>query len=209
MSSYPVSFDVERAARFTRVQLLIRLAALMALAILGVSFGTVFWVGYLLLPIYAASRIASVGSAARYAQADGPRVMRVLHWYAAISSWAGLVTEALPAGDPAETVRVTLDSTPVASSPVAALLRILTGSLSALLLCFFGFIGVFVWIWAAFSIRVSEGVGPGAVSYLVGLQRWGMRLLVYQACLVDRYPPFSFGDGPPPAARNNERIVTV
>jgi hypothetical protein len=209
MSSYPVHFDVDPVPRFTRLQLFIRLAAQLALGMLGVSLGTVFWVGYLLLPIYAASRIASLGSPARYAETDGPRVMRVLHWCAAISSWAGLVTESLPTADPAETVHVKLDAELVRSSPVSALLRLFAGFLSALVLCVLGFFGAFVWIWAAFTILVRQDVGPGASSYLAGLQRWSLRLLAYQACLVDRYPPFSFPDGPQPSERNERRIVTV
>ena len=32
--------------------------------------------------------------------------------------------------------------------------------------------------------------------YLVGLQRRSIRLPVYQASLVDEYPPFSFADTP-------------
>jgi len=207
MSSFPLHFEVVPVTRFTRVQLLVRLAALVALGMLGVSFGTVFWVGYLLLPIYAASRIASLGSANDYARADGARVMRVLHWFAAVNAWAGLAVEALPAADPAETVRVRLEPTSVVSSPVSALLRILTGLLSALALCLLGFVGVFVWLWAAFSIVIDQSVGPGASAYLVGLQRWSLRLLTYQACLVDQYPPFSFRDGPPRAEHHEAGIV--
>jgi hypothetical protein len=158
-------------------------------------FRNEFWFGYLLLPIYAASRIASLGSAAEYARSDAPRVMRALHWFAAVNAWAGLVVEALPARDPAETVRVRLDPTPVEASPVSAVLRILTGFLNALALGVFGFIGIFVWLWAAISILVRESFGAGASAYLTGLQRWTLRLLAYQACLVDRYPPFSFPDG--------------
>ncbi len=59
-------------------------------------------------------------------------------------------------------------------------------------------IGVFVWLWAALSILLFERVGPDAFGYLVGLQRWSIRLLAYQASLVDEYPPFSFTE--PPAA---------
>jgi hypothetical protein len=209
MSNYPVRFEVEPVARFTRVQLLIRLAAQLALGMFGVSLGTVFWVGYLLLPIYAASRIASLGSPARYAETDGPRVMRALHWFAAVSSWASLVTESLPAGDPAETVRVELEPTPVASSPISAILRIFTGFLSALVLCILGFFGAFIWLWSAFTILTSERVGPGASSYLAGLERFSLRLLAYQACLVDQYPPFSFPDGPRSAEGNERRVVEV
>jgi hypothetical protein len=209
MNSYPVHFDVEPVARFTRAQLLVRLVAALALGALHFSLGTVFWLAYLLLPIYAASRIATLGSAAEYSRRDGPRVTRALHWLAAVNAWAGLVVEALPAHGPEETVRMTLDPTPVASSPMSALLRIVTGLLSALVLGIFGCLGVFVWIWAAISILVRESVGLGVFTYLVGLQRWSLRLLVHQACLVDQYPPFSFPDGPRQANADEQPIVTA
>jgi hypothetical protein len=62
-----------------------------------------------------------------------------------------------------------------------------------------GWLGVFVWLWAALSILLFQRVGPHAFGYLVGVQRWSVRLLAYQASLVDEYPPFSFSDAPPAA----------
>lgn len=209
MNAYPVHLDIERPAHYTRVQLFVRLAASLALGMLHFSLGTLFAAGYLLLPVYAASRLASVGSALTYARNDGPRVMRVLHWYCAVNAWAALVVEALPAQSPEETVRVTLDPTPVRASPVAALLRVFTGAFSALILGALGCVGAFVWLWAAVSVLFRESVGTSAFSYLLGLQRWGLRLLAYQACLVDEYPPFSFSDSPPAARTGEQRVVPV
>ncbi len=57
---------------------------------------------------------------------------------------------------------------------------------------------MFVWAWAALSILLWERVGPGAFDYLVGLQRWSIRLLAYQASLVDEYPPFSLSEAARP-----------
>jgi len=76
------------------------------------------------------------------------------------------------------------------------LVRVITGLPSALALGFLCWIGVFVWMWAALTILFAERVGPGALAYLTGLQRWSVRLLVYQAGLVDAYPPFSLSDRP-------------
>jgi len=208
MSPYPIHYEVLPVARFTRLQLLIRLVAALSLGVVHLSLGTVFWLAYLWLPVYAASRIASQGSAAEYARRDGPKVMRVLHWLAAVNAWAGLAVETLPAHGPEETLRVTLDPTPTTSSPVSALFRIVTGLLSALVLGILGCIGAFAWLWAAISILVHESVSPSAHSFLVGLQRWSVRLLVHQACLVDRYPPFSFRDGPR-QAHADEPVVAV
>ena len=209
MPAYPVHLAVERPTAYTRVQLFVRLAASLALGVLHVSLGTLFAAAYLLLPVYAASRMASLGSAAAYGRNDGPRVMRALHWFAAVSAWAALVVEALPARAPEETVRVTLDPTEVRVSPVSALLRVFTGALSALVLGVLGCIGTFVWLWAALTILFRESVGASAFSYLLGLQRWGLRLLAYQACLVEQYPPFSFSDGAPTTGTGEHRIVPV
>lgn len=209
MNAYPVHLAVERPTRYTRVQLFVRLAASLALGVLHLSLGTLFAAAYLLLPVYAASRLASLGSAFAYSRDEGPRVMRVLHWYAAVSAWAALVTEALPSRSPDETVRVTLEPTPVRASPVTALLRVFTGALSALVLGVLGCVGAFVWLWAAVTILVRERVGASAFSYLLGLQRWGLRLLAYQACLVEQYPPFSFSDGAGAAGADEQRIVPV
>src|SRR5688500_20298687 len=56
---YPVHYGVERATRFTRLQLLIRVVAFCALGILGISFGAVFCFAYLALPVTAAIRLAN------------------------------------------------------------------------------------------------------------------------------------------------------
>lgn len=66
---------------------------------------------------------------------------------------------------------------------------------------YLGAIGVLVWLWAALSVLVGERVGAGAFRYLVGLPRWSLRLLAYQASLVEAYPPFPLAPEPhlPPA----------
>jgi hypothetical protein len=89
-------------------------------------------------------------------------------------------------------------------TPSSALWRVVTGLPSALVLAILCWIGVVVWLWAALTVLFTERVGRGAFNYLVGLQRWSIRLLAYQASLVDEYPPFSFSDVPPaslPTAR--------
>jgi hypothetical protein len=193
---YPVHFAVERPARFTRVQLLLRLVALIVLGMFGVTFGTLFLLGYVALPVYAASRIASLESAREYTRRDGALLMKGLHWFAAVSSWLGLVAERLPAAEPEETVWLTLEHATTRPNPVEAILRIFSGLGSALVLALLCWLGVFAWLWAAVTIVVREQMGQGVFSYLLGLQRWSVRLLAYQACLVDEYPPFSFTDAP-------------
>jgi len=164
------------------------------LGALGVSFGAAFALGFLALPVFAAVRLSSPGAAEHsYVAEDGPRVIAVLRWLAALSAWAGLIAEHVPRRTPEETLHIDIDAT-AHPTPGSALLRLLTGLPSALVLAFLCWVGMVVWLWAALTILVTERVGPGAFHYLVGLQRWSIRLLAYQASLVDEYPPFSFSE---------------
>jgi len=194
-TSYPVHYHVEHPVQFTRLQLLVRFVAFLALGVIGLSFGTVFLFAYLALPVFAAVRVSGARNADSYATDDRPRVIAALRWFAAICAWAGLTAEYLPGRSPPETVKIEVEgiARPTAAS---AMWRVITGIPSALVLGVLGCIGVFVWVWAALSVLFVERVGEGAFNYLVGLQRWSVRLLAYQASLVDEYPPFSFSDAP-------------
>lgn len=193
---YPVHYAVEHPAKFSRLQLLGRLIAFCALGMIGLTFGALFAFLFLILPAYAASRLASRDrDPASYATEDGPGIIKLLRWVAALTAWTGLVSEHLPKNAPEETIRLDVAG-PANLSPSAALLRVLTGIPSAIVLGVLCWFGVLVWVWAAITILVGERVGPHAFRYLVGLQRWSVRLLVYQASLVDEYPPFSFSDTP-------------
>lgn len=195
MNHYPVHYSVEQPTHFSRPQLLIRILAFVAIGMLGISFGGALWFLYLVLPVFAAIRLGARGQASRYVDDDGPRVFKVLHWFAVISAWAALVVENLPTRRPEERVSLIIDEGaaphPNATSPIW---RVFTGLPSALVLIVLSIIGVFAWLWAALSILINERVATGAFNYLVGLQRWSLRLLAYQAALVDDYPPFSFSD---------------
>jgi hypothetical protein len=194
---HPVHFHVEHPPRLSRLQLGIRVLAFMVLGMLGLSFASVMALAYLALPIYAASRLASRGEAGGYLAEEGPGLLRVLRWLAAFSAWAGLTVEQLPSRHPEELVRLEVDPGHAHPTPGSALARVLTGIPSALVLMLLGAVGILVWLWAALSILFSERVGVHAWAYLVGIQRWSVRLLVYQASLVDDYPPFSLSEHGP------------
>ena len=194
MTPYPVHYNVALPGMFTRLQLAVRFVAFVALGAIGLSFGTVFMFAYLALPVIAASRLARRESSVYLAE-DGPRIVAALRWFAAVAAWAGLVTEHLPASSPAETVKLEVEAHAQPTSR-SALWRVVTGIPSAIALMVLCWLGMFVWLWAALSILFSQRIGPHAFDYLVGLQRWSTRLLVYQASLVDEYPPFSFAEGP-------------
>jgi hypothetical protein len=195
MTAYPIQLAFARPARFTRLQLGLRVVVFLSLGLVGLSFGTFFLLAFLLMPAYAASRLSSRG-AAGYTSDDAPKVLRALRWFIAFSAWLGLVVDDLPSGTGpvALTAEVGSDAT-----PGGALVRVLTGLPSLVVLAVLAFIGMFVWLWAALSVLIAERVGDGARWYLEGLQRWGARLLAYQGALVDAYPPFSFSEDVPHA----------
>jgi len=195
-TSYPVHYAVPYPTRFTRLQLLLRILVFCVLGMVGLSFGLALLVGFAALPVFAALRLTSRGDAPHaYVTEDGPRVTALLRWFAAVSAWAGLIADELPRRSPDETVRVEVDPD-ARPTPGSALVRLITGIPSAIVLGALCWVGMFVWIWAALSVLVREHVGVHAFNYLVGLQRWSIRLLAYQASLVDEYPPFSFSDEP-------------
>ncbi len=188
---HPVQFTVAPPGRFTRQQLLVRFVAALALGLFGLSFATFFALAYCFLPAYAAARIGALGSNRDYLREDGDRVLTFLRGFTAVSAWFGLASERLPTRDPDETVSLTVaDDAPHATAG-QALLRVVTGLPSALVLMVLCWVGLLVWLWATLSILIAERMPGGAFTYLVGLQRWSVRLLAYQACLVDAYPPYS------------------
>lgn len=192
MKAYPLRYHLERPPTYSRVQLLVRLLAFCVLGMLGTSFGSLFALGYLALPVFAAIRLAS-RDPALYAREDGPRILTGLRWLAAVAAWTALVAETLPAREPSETLSLELDGF-THPTPTTAMWRLIRGIPSALVLAVLGAIGVLVWLWAALTILVDRRVGARAFWYLSGLQRWSIRLLAYQASLVDEYPPFSLDE---------------
>ncbi|MCW5806846.1 MAG: DUF4389 domain-containing protein [Deltaproteobacteria bacterium] len=183
----------------SRLQLGIRIVAFLALGLFGISFGTVFLCAFVALPAIASVRLSTGDRDRRaYLTEDGPRIVGALRWFAAIAAWASLLTDRLPDRTPQEVLSLSVDTDPTRTpTPGAALLRIITGIPSAIVLGILGWIGLFVWLWAALTVLVTARIGEGAHAYLVGVQRWSIRLLAYQAALVDEYPPFSFAESPP------------
>jgi hypothetical protein len=200
MIHYPVHYAAEKPVRFTRLQLALRVVAFLVIGMVGLSLSLVLAIAYLALPAFAAARLAGQPDGSAYLSEDGPRVRRMLSWLSAVFAWLGLVTDRIPQRDPHEAVRLSIDpdargaTEPTASS---ALWRILAGLPSAIVLALLYFVGAFVWLWSAIRILLSEEVGDAAHAYLTGVQRWTMRLLSYQASLVDTYPPYGFEDEPP------------
>lgn len=196
MVHYPVHFDVQPSPRFSRVQLGLRVVVLLALGAAGLSLGLLFALVFFLLPVVAAVRVAAHQDAESYVRDDGPRILFALRWLAAATAWLGLATEQFPRERPEETVTLELETVALPTMGGAAA-RVLLGLPSAIVLAVLSWIGGFVWLWAALNILIEETIGARVGAYLLGIQRWTYRLLVYQAALVDEYPPFGFEEGIP------------
>lgn len=198
--TYPVHYAAERPVRYRRPQLALRVAVFLLLGLVGASVGLILAIAYIGLAAFAALRFGdSNGAKEAYFERDAPRVLRALTWLGAFLAWLGLVTDKIPQSRPEAIVRIAVDPDaprPRELSPGSALLRILLGLPSALLLALLYVVGAFVWLWSALRILVDERVGDLAHAYLTGVQRWTIRLLVYQASLVEPYPPFGFEDQP-------------
>src|SRR5262245_10037079 len=109
MHTYPVHYAVERPLRYTRLQLLVRLAVSVALGILGLSLGLLYLAAFIGLAAYAAARTSGGRDGATYLREDGPRVQRALAWFAAVYAWFGLVTDTPPQHAPDEQVHISIE----------------------------------------------------------------------------------------------------
>ncbi len=193
MTTFPVHYRADKPVVYSRAQLGARVVAIIALGLLGVSLGALYLVAYLVLPAFAAVRLAGGRDPSTYLAEDGPRLLRGLRWFAAVYGWFALVAEAFPMRASDVTVHVDIEPTG-RPTPGSALARLLFGIPSALFLLVLGWVAGVVWIWAALVVLFRHRVSDWAFAYLAGVQRWSIRLLAYQASLVASYPPFSLED---------------
>lgn len=197
MTSYPVSFSVTRPERFDRLGLGLRIVLLLVLSVVGITMGAIFGLLYLGLPVVAAIALRH-GDTARFHAEDAPRLTRALRWVMGASAYLALLTDRFPETD--ADVRFAIE--PGAWSfagrgPTVggALVRILSGIPSALVLGILGFAAWVVWLVAAVLILFTEHYPEGLFAFQCGVLRWQARLLAYQASLVEAYPPYVFDTG--------------
>jgi hypothetical protein len=50
---------------------------------------------------------------------------------------------------------------------------------------------IFVWIGAFFAVLFTGTYPEGMRTYLIGVNRWTLRVVAYAGLLRDEYPPFS------------------
>jgi Domain of unknown function (DUF4389) len=187
MSAPDVQFEVTPPQRWSRIQVLLRLVVLFALARLETRAGWILAAFYWLLPVVAALSIQQQG-AHEYPLQAGRGVHRVLHWWSVLLAYLLCVIDRFPtnAGD-LSAVRFEIIPSEDPSFG-RALLRLLTSLPELLVVAVLGWVACLLAIIAAASILLVERVPAPIVrfsSFYLGLQaRW----LVYHASLVETHP---------------------
>ena len=198
LSAYPVRFNIEAPQRYSRAQLALRVVLFVLIGMLGFSLGALFLILYIALPAFAAIALSN-GSSVRFLEAEAPRITRVLRWLIAIYAYFALVTDRLPTAEPDGNIQIEIQpgGHPTVSS---ALLRILYGVPSGLVLAVLVWFAAVAWLIAFLLVLIRERYGRGLCEFQTGILRWMARLLAYQASIVDPYPPFALGEAaaPPP-----------
>lgn len=196
MYSDDVEVILEPPGRFSRSQLVLRVAIVVALSILGAPVAWGFGALYLLLPLIAAAVISSRG-AAGYLAMEADRVLGVIRWWLAFTGYLCFLGDRVPLELRDYSVR--LEVRPATHATLGgALMRLLTSIPVALVLCVLWWLAGFVLLFAALAVLFSESVPSFCtrfVSFVVTLEA---RLLVYQACLSDQHP-FATPSEPRPA----------
>lgn len=190
---YPVAFEATRPQRFTRRQLVLRLAILLVLSVFHLPAGGLIGVLYLLLPLLAAI-LVSRRSHPGFRQSDTLWLTGVLDWVLAFYAYLLFLTDRFPAGpdDRESRLDVSVDGAPTLE---AALARLITSIPHVLALLVLGFASFVVWIVAAVAILVSEQYPESLWSFQRDFLAWVGRLLAYHSSLVEPYPPFSMSSG--------------
>jgi hypothetical protein len=184
----PVTIDVERPPSFQRAHVFLRIGVLIVIGWLGHPWG-LLWLG----PPVAAAILISQKGGRRYLDESGPTVTNVLNWILDLLAYLVLLTDELP-GRGAHPARFQVERSG-SPSVGSALLRLLYGIPSLIVLAILAFVGSIVWIVAALLVLVDESYPEGLWRFQLGLVRWEAFLLAYLASLVDRYPPFTLETG--------------
>jgi hypothetical protein len=195
MSPHPVSLQVTRSLHRERIQVLIRMALLIALG--AIARSSICWIAYFVLPALAAILIQQKGGEGYLAQ-DGPRIRRVLHWLAGAYAYLWLLTDALPSAEGGSVMlEIEPDGTPSAGAAVSRLIRSLPALVVGMVL---SFAAAFVWIVAASCTLINEEVPASVADFLTATLRFQFRFFAYHLSLVERYPAFESSSASRPSS---------
>jgi hypothetical protein len=186
--SHSVIFHVDRPERMGRAHVLIRLLLLAALGVIGCS--SVYWLLYLSLPAVAALLISQRNEGAAYLAEDGPKITRVLRFFAGAYAYLWMLTDRFPGAEDGGAVRfeVTPSGTPTVQS---ALLKLITSLPALFLLAIFSFVAGILWVIAALAVLFVKRVPEGVADFLAMTLRYQFRLCAYHFSLVAEYPSLS------------------
>jgi hypothetical protein len=199
MSPHPVQLRVE-ASRIARLQVVVRLAILAALATLGCS--SLYGALYFALPAIVALLVSGDGGK-HYLEADAPAALRVLRWLAGAYGYLWMLTDALPAakrpptrpsGGPTE-LTVEVGGSPSVSSSLA---RLVTSLPALLALVILSMAGAVLWVVAAVCILVTGDMPAPIREFFLVMLRFQFRCVAYHLSLVEVYPTLT--DAPLPHA---------
>lgn len=192
MTDYPVRVEVTSPPHFERMQLLLRIAMVVAAGWLGITFGWFVFLLYGVLPVVAASG-ASLGGD-RYTRDLAPQVARAVRWLVQLSAFMMLLVDRFPTGDDGPVrVDIRITARPTIGS---ALARLVTSLPSGIVLSVLWCISDLMWLAAALIVVFDGPIPASILGFQRGVLRWQARLLAYHASLVDEYPPFTFDSGP-------------
>lgn len=184
-----VDVSIEPPSRFVRSQVALRLAVLIALSALRVPVTWGFCALFVLLPVIAAVVISSRGTEG-YLASEGGAVLEVLDWWTGLVAYLLFLIDRFPLQrSDYENVRLRVERNSRAGVGVA-LLRLLTSLPVLILLAPLWWLAGVVWVLAAVSVLVVREVPALFSRYFVFVTTLQARLLVYHACLTDRYPLF-------------------
>jgi hypothetical protein len=172
--------------RFSRSQVALRVAVVLALSVLGAPVAWGFGALYLLLPVVAAIVISSRGPQG-YLESEGTRVLELLRWWTAFVGYLLFLSDRFPleARDFSSVRLVVGGSNATVGN---ALLRLLTSLPVVLLLAPLWWLAGILAVLALLSVLLTESVPPICVRYFAFVTELQVQLLVYLASLTDRYP---------------------
>jgi hypothetical protein len=183
MANHPVQLRVEHPGETERIQVVARLAFLLAFAALGCS--AIYWALYLALPAAVAVVLMRKGGQ-RYLAEDAPRILPVLRWFASAYGYLWLLTDVLPTaqGSPVD-LEIEAGGRPTATS---ALWRLLFSLPALVVLAVLSAASGILWVVGAVLILIRKRLPDAIADVLSFTLRFQFQLVAYHLSLVERYP---------------------